>query len=385
MCTNSCINKNIHLDGVSKNLISFNVFNSSQEKMQRIYIFLLRACTAINFECNVSWTRRGYTCQKWSSQTPHRHEIHNNIPGVQYEGVGDHNFCRKVGGADKPWCYTTDPNVRFDYCSDCKPDFDPYLVRKSSQVTSLVSILDEDGDESDDEPPTTMEVTTEEATTHFFTTTIATVATETTLPVTTMQPTTMITLAEYIPLDEFGLKSSCEHGDIVIVPVACQEVELTSYSEMFIDNGGLNYGFSGRFDSIITGTSTILIENLSGSVFEVKSPNAVTHRFDHRRKRLVGKYMKGDIITFDGLKTTDKSNLIVKMCPGDAYFEQACAEGPKDNCLSHCWKKDGDFCIEVDENMKTIECMSEWISVKFDPCLAPTQYKKFTVRGYSIE
>jgi len=31
----------------------------------------------------------------------------------------NHNFCRIADPIDpKPWCYTTDPNVRFDYC-DC--------------------------------------------------------------------------------------------------------------------------------------------------------------------------------------------------------------------------------------------------------------------------
>ena len=31
----------------------------------------------------------------------------------------NHNFCRIADRDDpKPWCYTTDPNVRFDYC-DC--------------------------------------------------------------------------------------------------------------------------------------------------------------------------------------------------------------------------------------------------------------------------
>ena len=31
----------------------------------------------------------------------------------------NHNFCRIADPLDpKPWCYTTDPNVRFDYC-DC--------------------------------------------------------------------------------------------------------------------------------------------------------------------------------------------------------------------------------------------------------------------------
>ena len=44
----------------------------------------------------------------------------------------NHNFCRIADPSDpRPWCYTTDPNVKFDYC-DCsvsvhhrRPTFEP--------------------------------------------------------------------------------------------------------------------------------------------------------------------------------------------------------------------------------------------------------------------
>ena len=40
----------------------------------------------------------------------------------QQQNFGDdmnHNFCRAADPKDeRPWCYTTDPNNRFDHC-DC--------------------------------------------------------------------------------------------------------------------------------------------------------------------------------------------------------------------------------------------------------------------------
>ncbi|KAL8274450.1 hypothetical protein Esti_001610 [Eimeria stiedai] len=52
-------------------------------------------------------TRLGKTCQNWNSQSPHKHE---------YLLEENHNFCRAPDGGSIIWCFTTDPEVRSDYC-----------------------------------------------------------------------------------------------------------------------------------------------------------------------------------------------------------------------------------------------------------------------------
>jgi len=64
---------------------------------------------------NQNMTISGKTCQKWTELYPHSHE---NTPKKRPNmGLGDHNYCRnpdgELGGI---WCYTTDPNKRWEYC-----------------------------------------------------------------------------------------------------------------------------------------------------------------------------------------------------------------------------------------------------------------------------
>ncbi|CAH3146164.1 unnamed protein product, partial [Porites evermanni] len=74
----------------------------------------------VGYSGTVNITRSGRTCQRWASQCPHRHW---RIP--QDGGQNDSNMCRNPEGSapDGPWCYTTDPKVRWEYCniSRCPP------------------------------------------------------------------------------------------------------------------------------------------------------------------------------------------------------------------------------------------------------------------------
>ena len=67
-----------------------------------------------------STTNGGLTCMKWSAQTPHSHSrTEENYPAF---GLGDHNECRNPDGEPAPWCYTTDPAKRWDFCPIPKCD-----------------------------------------------------------------------------------------------------------------------------------------------------------------------------------------------------------------------------------------------------------------------
>ena len=61
-------------------------------------------------------TKNGITCQKWTEQSPHKHNRTNeNYPN---KGVGDHNYCRNPDNEPHGiWCYTTDKKKRWEYCS----------------------------------------------------------------------------------------------------------------------------------------------------------------------------------------------------------------------------------------------------------------------------
>ena len=64
-------------------------------------------------------TKSGKTCQKWTSQYPHRH---SNTPAKKpNKGLGNHNYCRNPDNTSGGiWCYTTDSRKRWEYCSPKK-------------------------------------------------------------------------------------------------------------------------------------------------------------------------------------------------------------------------------------------------------------------------
>ncbi|XP_066273807.1 uncharacterized protein [Branchiostoma lanceolatum] len=61
----------------------------------------------------VSVTETGKMCQRWDRQTPHGH----TRGPVYYPSSGlEQNYCRNPDGEAGVWCYTTDPNTRWERC-----------------------------------------------------------------------------------------------------------------------------------------------------------------------------------------------------------------------------------------------------------------------------
>ncbi|GCC26663.1 hypothetical protein chiPu_0005081 [Chiloscyllium punctatum] len=67
-------------------------------------------------------TVSGRICQRWDTQTPH---VHSRTP-ENYPCKGlEHNYCRNPDNEKEPWCYTTDPDTRWEYCQARKCGLQP--------------------------------------------------------------------------------------------------------------------------------------------------------------------------------------------------------------------------------------------------------------------
>lgn len=95
---------NIHLTDINEYLITYNCIQNNG----RFYMGKMNR------------TNEGLECQPWSSQEPHSHD---RPPNVFPQIVDGENYCRNVGGNEPmPWCFTTDPKIRWQYCNIPKCD-----------------------------------------------------------------------------------------------------------------------------------------------------------------------------------------------------------------------------------------------------------------------
>ncbi|XP_063431129.1 plasminogen-like [Mytilus trossulus] len=87
-----------------------------------------------------STTETGRTCQAWKESYPH--------PQIYTTTLADQqNFCRNPDNEPLgPWCYTTDPDMKWEYCTvpfcDCispKPDQDCRMNKQGKNYTGTIS------------------------------------------------------------------------------------------------------------------------------------------------------------------------------------------------------------------------------------------------------
>ncbi|XP_063299407.1 plasminogen [Pelobates fuscus] len=71
-------------------------------------------CSGENYRGKISTTESGTECQEWENQTPHTHGyIPSNVP----EKNLIKNYCRNPDGEPRPWCFTTNPSKRWEFCN----------------------------------------------------------------------------------------------------------------------------------------------------------------------------------------------------------------------------------------------------------------------------
>ncbi|KAM4722214.1 hepatocyte growth factor-like protein isoform 2-T2 [Rhinophrynus dorsalis] len=75
------------------------------------------SCNGEDYRGSVDRTESGKECQRWDLQSPHAHPYK---PEKYPDKSLDDNYCRNPDSSERPWCYTTDPNVEREYCQITK-------------------------------------------------------------------------------------------------------------------------------------------------------------------------------------------------------------------------------------------------------------------------
>ncbi|XP_075910675.1 plasminogen isoform X2 [Petromyzon marinus] len=79
-------------------------------------------CIGEDYRGKTSRTETGRECQRWDQLEPHRHSYQ---PHSFPERGLVNNYCRNPDGEPRPWCYTTDPEKRWEYCAVAKCEGSP--------------------------------------------------------------------------------------------------------------------------------------------------------------------------------------------------------------------------------------------------------------------
>lgn len=68
--------------------------------------------TGTEYKGSLNVTITGRTCQRWNTNTPHYIFEANRMT------EDDKNYCRNPDNENGgPWCHTTDPGMRWEYCN----------------------------------------------------------------------------------------------------------------------------------------------------------------------------------------------------------------------------------------------------------------------------
>lgn len=97
-----------------------------------------------NYTGHVSVTVTGKTCQLWTSQTPHKHATRDgNFLWGETQSEA-RNYCRELDDEGSPWCYTTNPNTKWEPCHInlygkmvFKTDFDLGIMYKINKIKTI--------------------------------------------------------------------------------------------------------------------------------------------------------------------------------------------------------------------------------------------------------
>ena len=90
----------------------FNVGVDPASDQPRVCVEAMTGGSASYRGCQTT-TPSGRTCQAWDTQSPHGH----SYTPANYPDAGlESNYCRDPGNDQKIWCYTTDPDTRWEYC-----------------------------------------------------------------------------------------------------------------------------------------------------------------------------------------------------------------------------------------------------------------------------
>ena len=87
-----------------------------------------------NYSGTTSVTDTGLTCQRWDSYSPHSHSYTaTDFPDANLAAAS--NYCRGIDGGHWPWCFTTDSNIRWEYCklpdNPCRKQGQSHILNKT--------------------------------------------------------------------------------------------------------------------------------------------------------------------------------------------------------------------------------------------------------------